>query len=82
MRVQKTRLTSWDGPLPERGEYLQTPAGSTYRVLEVRPVVKPDAKSVAVLKIWRLDPDELEHLPPSAVVHGFAWNSRAPRRGR
>jgi hypothetical protein len=71
-----TRLLSWEGPLPQPGEFLRTDAGSTYLVFTVRPNLRPDPKSVAHLQLGKLDGLEIAELPEDATIHGFAWAAR------
>lgn len=70
-----TRLSDWEGQLPELGEYLQTTFGTTYLVLGCRPT-RPGSQSVAVLDIARLDSSEKAEMPAGATIHGFQWNPR------
>lgn len=77
MTPRKTRLQSWyeGAPLPSCGEYLKTDAGSVYLVIACR-TTRPGSKSLAVLDILRLAPDEIADMPTDAIVWGFAWCSR------
>lgn len=75
MTPRKTRLLHWEGALPECGHYLRTDEGSWYLVIACRPT-RPGSKSVAVLDIVRLAPDNGAEVPADATVHGFMWCAR------
>ena len=72
-----TRLLSWDGDLPDVGEYLETKNGATYVVIAVKPNTRSNAKSVARLDILRLDIEDIE---PDRPRHQFRWISSRKRR--
>jgi hypothetical protein len=76
MTPKACRMTSWDGPIPEAGEFLRTDAGSTYLILTRRDNTRPDPKSICAMQLGKLDPDEIAAMPVDAVVHGFQWNAR------
>lgn len=80
MTPRMTRIMAWDGPLPEVGEYLRTPAGTMYAVIAVRLNVRPEPKSLARLDLIKFTAAEAAELPADIVVHGFAWCPRAPRK--
>lgn len=79
MIPKSTRIVAWVGPLPEPGEFLRTEAGSTYLVFSRRDNTRPKhaRKSRCFCHLGKLEPGE--ELPDDAVVHQFAWGSRAPR---
>ena len=74
MKPVKMRILSWHGPLPELGDQMETPAGTRYLVLGVRPT-RPGSKSVATADLLKFPAGEKpEH--PRSRVHQFAWCPR------
>jgi hypothetical protein len=76
MDPRSTRLLSWEGDLPKTGQYLRTRSGSVYVIIEVKPNLRPDPKSVAKLSLLKFTPDEIKDLPDDAIFHEFQWTSR------
>lgn len=79
MTPKNARLTFWEGPLPEVGDYLRTHKGTTYVIIGSRPNFRKEAKSLMSLNLLRLDgEDEKATIPPDATIHRFKWNG-SPR---
>lgn len=77
--IPKTmRIIAWHGPLPEPGEFMRTKAGSTYLILTRRDNQRPKGqrKSRCFCHLGKLDQQEIEAMPPDAVIHEFHWNGR------
>lgn len=77
--IPKTmRIIVWNGPLPEPGEFMRSRGGSLYLILSRRDNTRPKhvRKSRAFCQLGKLEPDEIEAMPPDAVVHEFHWNGR------
>lgn len=70
------RILEWEGSLPEIGDYLQTPKGTTYAVIEVRLNRRLQPKSVVKLGLVKLSSADAEGLPDSAIIHSFWWHRR------
>lgn len=73
LQFRKCRLNTWEGRLPELGEYLQTRRGSTYQVVGVYRNMRPDPKSVTKLDLLKLSPEEIAELPEDTVFHFIRW---------
>jgi hypothetical protein len=72
------RVEWWDGPLPVEGDFLRTPAGSCYRIVEfVR--ARPGSKSLGRLICERLERDAVQVGEPGVFKWTFAVRSRARR---
>jgi hypothetical protein len=73
MIPRKARLYRWEGRLPEIGEYLKTPRGSVYLIIQVTPSKRPESKQVATLDLLWLDEEDVFMLPLDTVFHHFKW---------
>lgn len=71
--VKKTYILSWEGKFPELGDYLKTPAGSVYVVIESKLNTLKNAKSVGKLTMLKLSEEEISHLPSDTYFFGFQW---------
>lgn len=77
MIPRTTRLMSWDGRLPQVGEFLRTRAGTTYAIVGVHLNTRPNPKSIGRYDLIKFDHGEaLELVPAAAVIHPFQWCPR------
>jgi hypothetical protein len=75
--ISPYRYRGAQAPPPAEGDYLESEGGTTYAVLEARPIDgELDRLHLRCLKLGR-DYD----YPPDARVYPLEWDSRAPRRG-
>lgn len=70
---RQIRMTSWDGDHPVQGDFLRTPAGTCYRIVDWRRT-RPGSKSAAVAIVQRLDHDAVTE--DQEGVFMFQWNPR------
>lgn len=66
-------MTRWEGVHPVEGDFLMTPAGTPYRIVEWRRT-RPGSKSVAVASVIRLEKGAVD--PLQEGVFAFSWNPR------
>jgi hypothetical protein len=73
------RCESWDGELPEDGDFLRTRAGSCYLIREWRPA-RAGSKSLGTFVCERLPRGSVQFGEPG--VHGWQFARREPGRPR
>lgn len=77
----------WTGPLPRSGDYLASPTRPrfAYRVrgvTRIEPLVRWDGSAKAEVRRLAIEVDRvpLASVEPSARIHPWRWDKRAPRK--